>query len=158
MGDASGAMDVDAAPALGDKITILPGYASDLSAATFCLKEEDHTLGNALRWMLMKDPDVEFCGYSNPHPSESKIHLRIQMYDRVSVLPSLRKALVNLSDLFTTVGQSYSEALEAGDYEVYEEKKLDKEWLAKFKAEGQAKKAKAEADSAAAIAAAGPQS
>ena len=25
-------------------------------------------------------PDVEFCGYSAPHPSEAKIHLRIQMY------------------------------------------------------------------------------
>ena len=25
-------------------------------------------------------PKVEFCGYSNPHPSEPKIHLRIQMY------------------------------------------------------------------------------
>lgn len=25
-------------------------------------------------------PDVEFCGYSAPHPSETKIHLRIQMY------------------------------------------------------------------------------
>lgn len=25
-------------------------------------------------------PDVEYCGYSAPHPSEAKIHLRIQMY------------------------------------------------------------------------------
>ena len=27
---------------------------------------EDHTLGNALRYMLMKDPDVEFAGYTAP--------------------------------------------------------------------------------------------
>jgi DNA-directed RNA polymerase subunit L len=32
----------------------LPGHEKDLSAATFCLKDEDHTLGNALRYMLMK--------------------------------------------------------------------------------------------------------
>lgn len=25
-------------------------------------------------------PEVEFCGYTAPHPSEPKIHLRIQMY------------------------------------------------------------------------------
>ena len=28
-------------------------------------------------------PRVEFCGYSNPHPSENKIHLRIQMYGKL---------------------------------------------------------------------------
>lgn len=32
----------------------LPGHAADYSEATFCLMEEDHTLGNALRWMVMK--------------------------------------------------------------------------------------------------------
>jgi hypothetical protein len=25
-------------------------------------------------------PDVEFCGYSIPHPSEAKLNLRIQTY------------------------------------------------------------------------------
>jgi DNA-directed RNA polymerase subunit L len=29
---------------------------------------------------LTNSPDVEYCGYSAPHPSETKIHLRIQMY------------------------------------------------------------------------------
>jgi DNA-directed RNA polymerase subunit L len=28
----------------------------------------------------MKNPDVEFCGYSIPHPSEAKLNLRIQTY------------------------------------------------------------------------------
>lgn len=61
----------------------LPGHSADYSEATFCLMEEDHTLGNALRWMIMKkyvatvpcshahpvadhasySADVEFCGY-----------------------------------------------------------------------------------------------
>lgn len=27
---------------------------------------------------LFCSPEVEFCGYSVPHPSENKIHLRIQ--------------------------------------------------------------------------------
>ena len=64
-------MEIDEGPKLSDKISIvrvraparlpcrsslpqLPGHEKDLSAATFCLKDEDHTLGNALRYMLMK--------------------------------------------------------------------------------------------------------
>lgn len=90
----------------------------DITCMTFVLKEEDHTLGNALRYMIMKkwgsytvlqlvqtwmcctwmchvfsycpsrimfsskrficSPEVTFCGYSVPHPSEHKINLRIQ--------------------------------------------------------------------------------
>jgi len=45
------------------KIRIMPGAQSDLSAATYQIHNETHTLGNALRWMLMKNPKVEFCGY-----------------------------------------------------------------------------------------------
>ena len=32
----------------------LRGAASDLSAATFQIADESHTMGNALRWMIMK--------------------------------------------------------------------------------------------------------
>ncbi|KAG9341700.1 hypothetical protein JZ751_018764 [Albula glossodonta] len=51
---------------------------ADEGCVTFVLHEEDHTLGNSLRYMIMKNPDVEFCGYSITHPSESKINFRIQ--------------------------------------------------------------------------------
>lgn len=33
----------------------LDGAAADNSACTFCLGYEDHTLGNALRWIIMKE-------------------------------------------------------------------------------------------------------
>ncbi|KAI0947579.1 hypothetical protein AcW1_009300 [Taiwanofungus camphoratus] len=45
------------------KIRILKGAESDLSAATYQIHDESHTIGNALRWMIMKNPKVEFCGY-----------------------------------------------------------------------------------------------
>jgi DNA-directed RNA polymerase I and III subunit RPAC2 len=32
----------------------MQGAQSDLSAATYQIHNETHTLGNALRWMLMK--------------------------------------------------------------------------------------------------------
>jgi DNA-directed RNA polymerase subunit L len=52
--------------------------ADNECSATFAFENEDHTLGNSLRYMLMKSPHVAFCGYSVPHPSEPKMNLRLQ--------------------------------------------------------------------------------
>eukprot|EP00357_Protocruzia_adherens_P005823 CAMPEP_0115005154 /NCGR_PEP_ID=MMETSP0216-20121206/19687_1 /TAXON_ID=223996 /ORGANISM="Protocruzia adherens, Strain Boccale" /LENGTH=113 /DNA_ID=CAMNT_0002371395 /DNA_START=26 /DNA_END=367 /DNA_ORIENTATION=- len=46
--------------------------------ATFHFSGEDHTLGNALRHVLIGKKDVEFCGYSVPHPSERAMNVRLQ--------------------------------------------------------------------------------
>ncbi|XP_066595779.1 DNA-directed RNA polymerases I and III subunit RPAC2 [Prorops nasuta] len=45
---------------------------------TFVFENEDHTLGNALRSIVSQYNDVDFCGYTVPHPAESKMHFRIQ--------------------------------------------------------------------------------
>lgn len=45
----------DGPASIPDKLTLLPGYEPDFSAVTFCLKEEDHTLGNSLRYIIMKE-------------------------------------------------------------------------------------------------------
>ena len=45
---------------------------------TFVLYDEDHTLGNALRHVVMRDANTDFCGYTVPHPSEKYLHLRVQ--------------------------------------------------------------------------------
>ena len=75
-------------------------------STTFVMREEDHTLGNAIRYALNQkyvvdtysilcvvlnfflfhtnftfpfgSPDVTFCGYSVPHPLENKMHVHIQ--------------------------------------------------------------------------------
>ena len=47
-------------------------------AATFVIRDEDHTLGNSLRHVLAQDERVELVGYSIPHPLDNKLHLRIQ--------------------------------------------------------------------------------
>ena len=39
---------------------------------------EDHTIGNTLRYILNKKPEVTFVGYSVPHPAEPKMNLRLQ--------------------------------------------------------------------------------
>ncbi|KAF8306053.1 RBP11-like subunits of RNA polymerase, partial [Clavulina sp. PMI_390] len=100
----------------------LPGASADLSQATYCLHHETHTIGNPLRWMLMKNPKVEFCGYSMPHPSEPKLHLRIQMYDGLSSLDALMEALDNLENLVDVVGEAYDKSVKAGKYATLSER------------------------------------
>ncbi|XP_067932514.1 DNA-directed RNA polymerase II subunit RPB11-a-like [Watersipora subatra] len=55
-----------------DKDTKVP------NAAIFTINKEDHTLGNAITTQLLKDPQVLFAGYKNPHPLEFKIVIRVQ--------------------------------------------------------------------------------
>ncbi|KAK3701729.1 hypothetical protein QZH41_018891, partial [Actinostola sp. cb2023] len=74
------------------------GDPDDEACATFVLHEEDHTLGNALRYMIMKNPEVKFCGYTLPHPSENKINLRIQTHGAPAT-DVLRRGLSELSTL-----------------------------------------------------------
>ncbi|KAF9467842.1 RBP11-like subunits of RNA polymerase [Collybia nuda] len=99
------------------KIKIMKGAEADLSAATFQIHDESHTIGNALRWMLMKNPKVEFCGYSAPHPSENVIQVRIQMYDNLSSLSALITALSDLETLCGTIEDSYMTSFNNDDYE-----------------------------------------
>ncbi|CAG8763248.1 10770_t:CDS:2, partial [Racocetra fulgida] len=55
------------------------GIVKDPTSLTFSINGEDHTLGNALRYVItLNSPEVEYCGYSIPHPSEDKLNIRIQ--------------------------------------------------------------------------------
>jgi DNA-directed RNA polymerase I and III subunit RPAC2 len=89
-----------------DRIRVLSGATE--TAASFQFDGEDHTLGNALRYIIHKNPDVEFCGYSIPHPSEAKMNLRIQTYDGVSVYSVLEKGLEDLMNMCDVVEQKFT--------------------------------------------------
>ncbi|KAF5528179.1 DNA-directed RNA polymerases I and III subunit RPAC2 [Colletotrichum aenigma] len=86
------------------RVKILPGSTD--SAASFEFVDEGHTLGNALRYIIMKNPDVEFCAYAIPHPSEAKMNLRIQTYDGTAVA-ALQKGLKDLQALSDTVAEEF---------------------------------------------------
>lgn len=77
--------------------------------ATFELLEEDHTLGNALRHMILKDPNVKFCGYAVPHPNERKINFQIQVY-KGEALDALEQGFKNLIDLNQVVKEKIQAA------------------------------------------------
>ena len=84
--------------------------------ATYSFAQEDHTLGNMLRYVLMKDPEVAFCGYSVPHPSEDVMNVRLQTRE-INTDKTLNKALTRISKMSDILGDKFREALRK-----YEEK------------------------------------
>ncbi|KAF2095080.1 RBP11-like subunits of RNA polymerase [Rhizodiscina lignyota] len=93
------------------KIHVLPGSTD--TSASFEFLHEDHTLGNALRYIITKNPVVELCAYSIPHPSEPKMHLRIQTFADMednNVYDVLRKGLMDLQDLCDVVTENFTTA------------------------------------------------
>lgn len=79
--------------------------------ATFEFLDEDHTLGNALRHMILKNPEVKFCGYALPHPNERKINFQIQVYKGEAVT-ALEKGLKDLIQLNKIIKAKILEAKE----------------------------------------------
>ncbi|KAK1442544.1 hypothetical protein BgAZ_300620 [Babesia gibsoni] len=45
---------------------------------TFSIENEDHTIGNTMRTLLVERKDVVFAGYSVPHPMQPEVSIRIQ--------------------------------------------------------------------------------
>ncbi|MCJ1331265.1 RNA polymerase subunit AC19 [Thelotrema lepadinum] len=101
------------------KIRALPGFSEN--AASFEFLDEDHTMGNALRYMIMKNPEVEFCGYSIPHPAEAKMNIRIQTYEGTTVWEALQKGLDDLVDLCDVVEEKFIAARDEFNAERMEE-------------------------------------
>ncbi|KAJ5986712.1 hypothetical protein N7451_011077 [Penicillium sp. IBT 35674x] len=90
------------------RILVLPG--SSETAASFQFEGEGHTMGNALRFAIMKNPAVDFCGYTIPHPSDAKMHLRIQTSDSTTALEALEKGFNDLMDLCDVVTEKFTAA------------------------------------------------
>nr|SVE84658.1 EOG090X0LBP [Daphnia pulex] len=77
---------------------------------TFIFKGEGHTLGNAIRTIILKNPDVIFCGYTIPHPSENKLHLRIETKS-ISAVDALREGLEQLQNLSDHILKTFETAV-----------------------------------------------
>ena len=91
--------------------------STDAGNLSFIIRDEDHTLGNALRYVIMKNPDVEFCGYTIPHPSESLINFRIQSKVGVDsrVVPAVQifqQGLQDLRSMCSIVLEKYNQTVE----------------------------------------------
>lgn len=105
----------------------------DERCRTFVLHNEDHTLGNSLRYIIMKDPDVDYCGYSVPHPSEHKINLRIQTRTKPAMdilekaLGQLQKVCDHVLDTFKCSVKEFKNNRSTGDEEMESDDDYDED-------------------------------
>lgn len=64
---------------------------------TLSQENEDHSLANSLRFFLNKNPNVSFCGYSMPHPTEELVNIRVQTTGEVTAAQAMRTACQDLN-------------------------------------------------------------
>ncbi|GAB0093516.1 DNA-directed RNA polymerase I subunit D [Sergentomyia squamirostris] len=78
---------------------------------TFVLQNEGHTLGNALRSIIVRYPDVKFVGYTIPHPAESTMNFRIEASKSVKAIDVLRRGLQDLEKVCDVTINKFEEAM-----------------------------------------------
>ena len=88
------------------------GAMPDAQGDTFQLEDETHTLGNALRLLLNGNPDVEFAGYSVPHPADNVVHVRVQTKGQVKAKDALKDAATTLADMCDVLDEAFDKACE----------------------------------------------
>jgi DNA-directed RNA polymerase I and III subunit RPAC2 len=67
------------------------------SNRTFAIGNEDHTLGNCLRHVLVQNAKVDFAGYSVPHPAEPIVHIRVQAHEPTTAVQALQESCETLN-------------------------------------------------------------
>eukprot|EP00613_Pedinella_sp_CCMP2098_P004031 CAMPEP_0171615284 /NCGR_PEP_ID=MMETSP0990-20121206/12807_1 /TAXON_ID=483369 /ORGANISM="non described non described, Strain CCMP2098" /LENGTH=114 /DNA_ID=CAMNT_0012179363 /DNA_START=160 /DNA_END=504 /DNA_ORIENTATION=+ len=105
-------------PSATEKLQVKAGQTE--AAATFILGDEDHTLGNSLRHVLMQSAGTDFCGYAVPHPSEPYVHLRLQTDGEQTATAMLRHGLLELSECCDHLDSVFDDA-----FKDFESKQMD---------------------------------
>ena len=93
-------------------IVSLADAAMSVYEKTFTLKDEDHTMGNAVRYMLNKNPQVSLAGYSVPHPMEKSVNVRVQTTGEVTATAAMRDALLDIISVCDHVHDTFDSAVE----------------------------------------------
>ena len=68
------------------------------NASTILVQNQDHTLGNVVRYQLLRDPRVRFAGYKKPHPLEEKIEIKVYTDGTVKPEEAVRDSCTRLAD------------------------------------------------------------
>ena len=90
---------------------VMVNAGSEINCRTFVFKKEGHTLGNALRSAILQNPQVEFCGYSMPHPAEDQMHMRIQTVKGVDAQDALLKGLQDLKAMSVHAKETFEKSV-----------------------------------------------
>jgi len=78
--------------------------------ATFTWKGEEHTMGNALRHVLVQDRRVLQCGYTIPHPLEDRMQMDVRCREYPPALVGM--GLLKLSSICETAAERFDAAYE----------------------------------------------
>jgi DNA-directed RNA polymerase I and III subunit RPAC2 len=83
------------------------------ASRTFAIGNEDHTIGNSLRHVLLQNANVDFAGYSVPHPSEPVVHIRVQTSQRsqMSAIHALKDSCQTLFEQCEIVLEKIEEVM-----------------------------------------------
>ncbi|OAF69717.1 DNA-directed RNA polymerase I subunit D [Intoshia linei] len=93
-----------------EKITMLNGDRES-KTLTIQINDENHTLGNCIAYALSLEPNLEFSGYTMPHPSKNSITIRIQSLD-LPAYQVLTTALNNIKKMADMLNRKFREACE----------------------------------------------
>ena len=94
-----------------DKLKIVHDKEDGDFNCTYSFQNEDHTLGNILRYVLMKDKNTLFCGYSIPHPSEDLMNVRLQTKEK-NTNEIMEKAMDNIVEIGDILSNKFQKALD----------------------------------------------
>jgi DNA-directed RNA polymerase I and III subunit RPAC2 len=93
-----------------EKLKIIPDKEEGDFNCTYAFLNEDHTLGNILRYILMKDSNTLFCGYSIPHPSEDLMNVRLQTKEK-NTNEVMEKAMNRIDEISDILSNKFKKAL-----------------------------------------------
>mmetsp|Transcript_19409 Transcript_19409/g.21706 ORF Transcript_19409/g.21706 Transcript_19409/m.21706 type:complete len:117 (+) Transcript_19409:3-353(+) len=77
------------------------------NAGTFTVYLEDHTVGNLLRYALLRDENVKFSGYRRPHPLENKIEVKVHTNGKVTPKEAVKRGCDSLATEFTQMRDAF---------------------------------------------------
>ncbi|KAK7087378.1 DNA-directed RNA polymerase II subunit RPB11-a-like [Littorina saxatilis] len=95
----------------GEKKIIIEKDTKVPNAAIFTVNKEDHTLGNMITTQLLKDPQVLFAGYKNPHPLEHKFIVRIQTTADYTPSEAMTNAITDLLSEVSLLEERFKESV-----------------------------------------------
>ncbi|GAB6028704.1 DNA-directed RNA polymerase II core subunit [Chamberlinius hualienensis] len=95
----------------GEKKVIIEKDTKVPNAAIFTINKEDHTIGNMIKYQLLKDPNVLFSGYKVTHPLEHRICIRVQTTSDYTPQEAFTNAITDLISELSLLEERFKEAV-----------------------------------------------
>mmetsp|Transcript_19161 Transcript_19161/g.39092 ORF Transcript_19161/g.39092 Transcript_19161/m.39092 type:complete len:100 (-) Transcript_19161:1392-1691(-) len=78
----------------------------------FTFFNENHTLGNILRYVIQGNPLVDFVGYNVPHPSENILNVKISSSFASEKFNIMILGIKNCGELLILIGNKFNKKIE----------------------------------------------